>query len=106
MTVSAEDFLELVFMYLSTTLVGRHSELFMQDGQVSIGTCITPFLSDLVMAEHDTRMNALLEKCGLKFFRYVEDFLTLQNYGENMEPDLVQEPDQVSLCRTSSPMDV
>lgn len=70
-------------MYLSSAVV--QGELFMQNGGISNGSSIAPFLCDFVMAENDERMSTMLKTVDeLKLFRYVNDSFIRHNDGRKL----------------------
>ncbi|CAN8005973.1 unnamed protein product, partial [Ixodes pacificus] len=76
--IAAEDFLNLLMLYLRSTTVVFRSEFYRQREGVCIGSCIAPALSDLLLAFYDRLLEiSLRDSSVIKIFRYVDDFLVL-----------------------------
>ncbi|KAM7313816.1 uncharacterized protein ISCGN_003603 [Ixodes scapularis] len=76
--IAAEDFLNLLMLYLRSTTVVFRSEFYRQREGVCIGSRIAPALSDLLLAFYDRLLEiSLRDSSVIKIFRYVDDFLVL-----------------------------
>lgn len=86
--MSLEKFLEILCMYLDSTIVKFKDKLFRQKKGVCIGSKVAPALSTIFLSKVDRLVNSELEGKGLKIkiIRYVDDYLIL---GLNKEWDEV-----------------
>lgn len=76
--MSARGFLDLLGMYLNSTYVEWNDNVYLQKQGVSIGSCLAPILSDLLLAKMDRAVNQeLVSTAAKKVFRFVDDFLVI-----------------------------
>ncbi|XP_077548027.1 uncharacterized protein LOC144160699 [Haemaphysalis longicornis] len=77
--ISVSGFLEVLELYLQSTFVHFRDQLFVEKKGVCIGSCLTPILSDLVLAQFERKLQEALklESVVQKVFRFMDDFLTI-----------------------------
>ncbi|XP_042145540.1 uncharacterized protein LOC121835424 [Ixodes scapularis] len=77
--VSERGFLDLLALYLQSTLVEHGKEILRQKKGVCIGSCLAPVLSEIFLTYVDREIEARLEELSLVFhvFRYVDDYLVI-----------------------------
>uniref|UniRef100_A0A6M2D1N9 Putative tick transposon ovary overexpressed n=1 Tax=Rhipicephalus microplus TaxID=6941 RepID=A0A6M2D1N9_RHIMP len=75
--MSLETFLELLCMYLDSTVVLFQDRLFRQKNGVCIGSKVAPVLSTIFLSKVDRLVDSDLGGKSLKIFRYVDDYLIL-----------------------------
>lgn len=78
--VDANTFLDLLGLYLRSSLVEFNSVFFVQRKGVCIGSCLAPMLNDIMPARHCRQLEVMLRASKtVRVFRYVDDFLVLSN---------------------------
>lgn len=70
----AEAILEILFMYLKSTLVGCKAGIYPQKYGICIGSKVAPILSDLCISKINKRIEDTLGNC-IKVFWYIDDCL-------------------------------
>jgi len=70
-------FLDLVKLYLSSTVIDFNDELYIQNKGVCIGSSIAPFLADIYLEPLDNFCADLASKTSVTIKRYVDDFVLL-----------------------------
>lgn len=74
--VSVDAFLELLTMYLSSTVVEFKGSMFLQRRGICIGSCVAPVLCNIFLARFDNSLRGLIDHERVcRIFRYVDDFL-------------------------------
>ncbi|KAM7309437.1 uncharacterized protein ISCGN_013068 [Ixodes scapularis] len=81
--ITLEAFLQLVDVYLRSTLVEHQGNIYRQKSGVCIGSCLAPVLSEFYMSSVDLAVERELgvEAPGTKVFRFVDDYLVLHTAG-------------------------
>ncbi|XP_075733145.1 uncharacterized protein LOC142775573, partial [Rhipicephalus microplus] len=85
--LTVEAFLELLMMYLQSTVVGVGKDLYVQKAGVCIGSAVAPILSDIFLSRVDRKVSDSLAGIAEHIFRYVDDYLVLvpkDNYNQNV----------------------
>lgn len=75
--VSVRSFLELLSCYLRSTVIGFEGKLYLQREGICIGSRIAPVLSNIFLGCIDEDIEQELGWCGVKIFRYVDDYLVI-----------------------------
>ncbi|KAM7283947.1 uncharacterized protein ISCGN_001052, partial [Ixodes scapularis] len=76
--ISTESFLELLYFYLTSMIVGWRDGCYVQKSGVCIGSCVAPVLSDIYLGAVDCAIERELGSRGVnKVARYVDDFLVV-----------------------------
>ena len=71
----ADSFLELLTMYLSSTVVEFEDKLFVQKNGICIGSSVAPVLCHIYLSRFDNAVGSSLnDDRVVKIFRYVDDF--------------------------------
>ncbi|KAM7302846.1 uncharacterized protein ISCGN_018354 [Ixodes scapularis] len=75
--ISVSGFLDLVDLYLRSTLEEHEGRIFAQKTGVCIGSCLAPILSEIYLFFVDRRVSEALTTLaqGTSVFRYVDDYL-------------------------------
>lgn len=73
--ISVASFLELLSMYLRSTLVEWKGGVYRQKSGVCIGSRVAPKLSEVYLGRIDRDLEGGLESLALKTMRYVDDYL-------------------------------
>lgn len=72
------NFLDLLQVYLRSTVVVHNEEYYVQKNGICIGSRIAPIMSDLLLAHYDSLFQEQLSTRGpVKVFRHVDDFLVI-----------------------------
>ncbi|XP_040074891.1 uncharacterized protein LOC115330014, partial [Ixodes scapularis] len=79
--ISLSAFLELIRLYLQSTLVEHEGKVFLQKSGVCIGSCLAPILSEIFMFHVDTKVQSILEQefPEALVYRYVDDYLIIHS---------------------------
>lgn len=77
--VSVGSFLELLSVYLSSTIIGWKGDVYTQRSGVCIGSSVAPILSEIFLSSVDRDLESALDGIVVKMFRYVDDYLVLLN---------------------------
>jgi hypothetical protein len=87
--ISPDDFIKLVSLYLSSTVLKEGEEYFRQEVGVPIGSKAAPVLSDLYMEYVDVEVKKELDGRGAtnKIVKFVDDFLNLEVDEESVSVD-------------------
>lgn len=76
--VSVDGFLELLSIYLTSTIVGFEVKFVVQRQGICIGSSVAPVLCKIFLAAFDRLLvQALADDKRVRVFRYVDDFLVL-----------------------------
>lgn len=71
-----DSFLELLKVYLNSTIVQHNDGFFVQRRGICIGSCVAPVLCDIFLAQFDTVLHSSIQDSRIvRVFRYVDDFL-------------------------------
>ncbi|XP_064464986.1 uncharacterized protein LOC135376414 [Ornithodoros turicata] len=74
--VSISTFMELLTVYLSSTVVQNSGQFYIQKKGTPIGSCVSPVLCEIFLAAVDNQVyETLKDRCIFRIFRYVEDYL-------------------------------
>lgn len=82
-----EAFLELLMVYLQSTVVGVGKDLYVQKAGVCIGSAVAPILSDMFLSRVDRKVSDSLAGTAEHILRYVDDYLVFvpkDNYNQNV----------------------
>ncbi|XP_077507117.1 uncharacterized protein LOC144116273 [Amblyomma americanum] len=88
--ISIEGFMELLNVYLSSTLVSFQDKFYVQKRGICIGSSVAPVLTEIYLVEVDCSLSrALTDDRIARVFRYVDDFLILLKMNPNDNPQEV-----------------
>ncbi|KAM7298541.1 uncharacterized protein ISCGN_019135 [Ixodes scapularis] len=89
--ISFDAFLQLIRLYLRSTLVEHKGKIFTQKSGVCIGSCLAPVLSEIYLSAVDVAVKRELSVAtpGTKIFRYVDDYLLL--HDRNVSPASIEQ---------------
>ncbi|XP_040071560.1 uncharacterized protein LOC120843935 [Ixodes scapularis] len=77
--ITAKDFIDLIALYLQSTLVEYNGNILRQKKGVCIGSCLAPILSEVFLMYVDrsikSRLDVFAPEC--RVFRYVDDYLVI-----------------------------
>ncbi|XP_077522983.1 uncharacterized protein LOC144133723 [Amblyomma americanum] len=74
--ISTDTFLELLTVYLDSTVVAHNQKHYVQKSGICIGSKVAPYLSELYLASCDRKIDSIVRGYpGTTIFRYVDDFL-------------------------------
>lgn len=85
--LTVEAFLELLMVYLQSTVVGVGKDLYVQKAGVCIGSAVAPILSDMFLSRVDRKVSDSLAGTAEHILRYVDDYLVFvpkDNYNQNV----------------------
>ncbi|XP_040074886.2 uncharacterized protein LOC115330777 [Ixodes scapularis] len=76
-------FLQLIRVYLRSTMVEHDGKIYLQKSGVCIGSCLAPSLSEVYLSFVDQAVKEQLDSVapGTQVFRYVDDYLVLHDSG-------------------------
>lgn len=74
-SVSLDNFIALLQLYISSTIVSYRDKFFVQKNGTCIGSCMAPVLCNICLSGLDRVLStALEEEKVLRCFKYVDDF--------------------------------
>ncbi|KAM7287717.1 uncharacterized protein ISCGN_031408 [Ixodes scapularis] len=76
-------FLQLIRVYLRSTMVEHDGKIYLQKSGVCIGSCLAPSLSEVYLSFVDQAVKEQLDSVapGTQVFRYMDDYLVLHDSG-------------------------
>src|SRR5690606_13762131 len=86
-SVSISEFISLVKLYLSSTVVSVNGKKFIQKKGVSIGSSVAPLLSEIYLQHLDSVIFEAMSFCKSKLYavRYVDDVLLMGESSGDIE---------------------
>ncbi|XP_075553770.1 uncharacterized protein LOC142586392 [Dermacentor variabilis] len=89
---SVANFLDLLQVYLRSTVIQHNEEFYVQKNGICIGSRIAPIMSDLWLAHYDRLLQEQLSTIPVKkVSRYVDDFLVILSAHPNEATTLVDQ---------------
>ncbi|CAN7976635.1 unnamed protein product, partial [Ixodes persulcatus] len=89
--ISLNAFLQLIAVYLRSTLIEHGGRIYTQKSGICIGSCLAPALSEVYLSFVDQAVKTQLGCVapGTQVYRYVDDYLVLHDSG--VSPATIQQ---------------
>ncbi|XP_042150172.1 uncharacterized protein LOC121838157 [Ixodes scapularis] len=81
--IPLSGFIQLLQLYLRSTMIEQNGEVFIQKSGVCIGSCLAPVLSEIYLSFVDRTIDEELRSIvpGCQVVRYVDDYLVIHPTG-------------------------